>query len=114
QLMGPNGELDLGNLSHIFVSPAHMRILLGKLPAGFLPKANLTMSIGGGVVPPALANETRARLCPNLEVVYGSTELGLVVFCPRDLLLKVPDLTGVVLPFVKIEIVDDNGVSVPP
>jgi acyl-coenzyme A synthetase/AMP-(fatty) acid ligase len=84
---------------------------LGSAPP---PASIRTIVAGGARIAPGLLLEVRARLCANLNVMYGSTEGGLMTFGTGAALERHEGSAGYVLPWVALETVDAGGLPVPP
>ena len=61
----------------------------------------------GSRIPPALADELRGSVCPNLLVSYGSSEAGVTASGMADTLDLVRGDVGHVLPGIDLEILDE-------
>lgn len=68
---------------------------------------------GGGVLSPALAQETLAGLGPVLFNTYGTSEAGFSVMAGPESLAHKPDSIGRPIPGVKIKLVNQNQETVP-
>ena len=62
----------------------------------------------------ALLNEARARLCSNVVMGYGSTEMGSMTGGNAVSLERFEGSAGYVRPWVDMQAVDGNGLLVPP
>lgn len=87
--------------------------VLKALGHGTPPSSLKTVIAIGARISPSLLLEARARLCPNLNVMYGSTEAGPISFGTGAALDRYEGSAGHVLPWVSIEVVDDTGQPVP-
>jgi len=67
----------------------------------------------GSLLSAALSQQVRARLCPNLISVYGSTETNTIATAPAQAIADVPGAVGFVAPDVTVEILDEAGRQVP-
>lgn len=77
---------------------------------GKTPLASLKgMVVGGGLMTPSLAAAIRKFLTNEALVMFGSTETGPVSFGPLKLMGTTSGWSGIILPEVKVEIVDDEG-----
>jgi acyl-coenzyme A synthetase/AMP-(fatty) acid ligase len=66
----------------------------------------------GGSVPTGLLERVWARMCPNVYVDYGATEVGSVASADLRSINDTPGRTGYVVPPNSIEIVDEAGKTV--
>jgi len=73
-----------------------------------------SVKIGGGSISKNLVRRIQASLCPQISVIYGSTEAGNMAFASYDAIADIPDAVGFVPPWVQLEIVDDSDVVLPP
>lgn len=94
---------------YMMLLPAQLKQLLDELPAGFERQAGLTLVTFGG----AIGNELRAaalhHVANRLFDVYGTNEAG-VVSLRR---MPGPDGVGIMVPGVRVEIVDDEDRPLP-
>ena len=68
---------------------------------------------GGGVLSPALAQETLDTLGPVLFNTYGTSEAGFSVMAGPESLAQKPDSIGRAIPGVKIKLVNEKQETVP-
>ncbi len=93
--------------------PAQLDALLAGLPADFAPQPGLGVILISGSPSPALFAKARARLTPDVFVVYGSTEAGLAAQASPGLLAADGGLTGIVSPSAEVQVVDESGGPLP-
>ena len=79
----------------------------------FRPSFDLVIA-GGSVMPKALSEHARARLCSNLICSYGATETSMVATVPAHLISEIPGAVGRVIPDISVEIIDRSGTVLPP
>lgn len=106
---GPEDALRLIRAFRIEVLAAAVVQLRGVLQAlgNEPPPPSLrTVIAAGASIPAQLLQETRGRLCPNLNVSYGSSEAGAMSFGTGAALERRPGSAGYVLPWVALEAVD--------
>jgi acyl-coenzyme A synthetase/AMP-(fatty) acid ligase len=72
------------------------------------------LRIGGSTVSPQLVERVRKILCPEVIIVYSSTEAAQAATAPYSAIEHVPDAVGYVVPWAKVEIVNDAGRPLPP
>jgi acyl-coenzyme A synthetase/AMP-(fatty) acid ligase len=70
--------------------------------------------IGGGKIGTERVAEIRALLCRDCLSQYGSTEAGVVALAPFETISGNPGAVGFLLPWAKLEIVDEDGHVLPP
>ncbi|MDR3472444.1 MAG: fatty acid--CoA ligase family protein [Devosia sp.] len=112
----PDEALRLIRAFRIEIAVSAVVQLQGLLKAlgGAPPPTSLRTVIAAGArISPELLLEARARLCPNLNVMYGSTEGGPMTFGTGAALERHEGSAGYVLPWVAIETVDTAGQRVP-
>ncbi len=73
-----------------------------------------TILTGGGLLSLALIAEARAKLCSGIVILYGSTEAGGTAFATSDQLGAVEGAIGFVAPWAEVEIVGEDGRTLPP
>jgi acyl-coenzyme A synthetase/AMP-(fatty) acid ligase len=91
-----------------------LQSLLRAVEGKTAPTALRTIIASGSKIPRPLMLEARARLCPNVNVMYGSTEAGPITFGTGAALDRYEGSAGYVLPWVEVETVDAEGSRVPP
>jgi acyl-CoA synthetase (AMP-forming)/AMP-acid ligase II len=69
---------------------------------------------GGSKISQDLLKDARARLCPNLTFSYGSSEAGIVAIADGSFLEGIEGAAGFVLPWIDLEVVDEDGKRLPP
>ena len=69
--------------------------------------------IGGGGISSERVADIRAVLCRNCLSQYGSTEAGVVALAPFETIASIPGAVGFVLPWARLEIVDESGRVLP-
>lgn len=72
------------------------------------------VAVSGARISTALLNEARARLCSNVVMGYGSTEMGSMTGGNAVSLERFEGSAGYVRPWVDMQAVDGNGLLVPP
>jgi acyl-CoA synthetase (AMP-forming)/AMP-acid ligase II len=72
-----------------------------------------TILSGGSLLPPALLERVRPRLCSHLVTAYGSTETALSAAAPAHRISHIPGAAGYVTPGMRIEIVDEADRAMP-
>jgi len=68
-----------------------------------------TLLTGGSPVTQELVRATYRYLTPNLVIIYGCSEAGLVAYAPARLIEVIPGATGFIVPWAEVETVDDVG-----
>jgi acyl-CoA synthetase (AMP-forming)/AMP-acid ligase II len=77
-------------------------------------QCNLDMVLSAGsLLSNALSFRVRARICPNVVSLYGSTEASMIAVAPAHALAHQPGAVGYVLPDVSVEIADAAGKALP-
>ena len=78
------------------------------------PPASLrSVGINAAKIPPALLAATRQRLSSHVFSAYGTTELGIMTFATDADLERTDGATGYLLPWVRMEVVDEEGTPLP-
>ncbi len=72
-----------------------------------------TILSGGSLLPRALLERVRPRLCSHLVTGYGSTETAISATAPAHRISHIPGAAGYVTPGIRIEIVDEADRVVP-
>lgn len=99
---------------HVISSPAFMGRMLRDLPDDRPRFPDLrTLRLGGSTVPPAVLARLRRQLTPNIVISYGSTECSLIALADPVTLERAPTSVGVVVPWVEVQVLDDEGRALP-
>lgn len=105
----------LYHVTHLIAAPFQVRALLDAQKQNGLNFPSLRhVMLGGSRLEIALLSEVRAQLCPNVICTYGSTELGTVAYGPASAMRGIDGATGFVIPGEVIEIVGEDGTTLPP
>jgi acyl-CoA synthetase (AMP-forming)/AMP-acid ligase II len=67
----------------------------------------------GSLLPKALSDRVRLRMCPNLICIYGSTEMGMVATGPSHAIADIPGAVGFLTPSTRVETVDEADRPLP-
>lgn len=106
-------SLDREKALTVVTTPADLHAAVLQLPPDHVPFENLTMVVGGAAIPSEVARHAKARLTKNIVLTYGSTETTTVAMAGIDQKDQHAGLTGFVLPWIRVEIVDDDGNALP-
>ncbi len=99
----------------IATSPQTLRTLLDQRPADAGPLPGLAViETGGSRLPPALAAEVAARLCPSISISLASSEAGAIASAPLEIIAGTDGAAGHVWPGVTIEAVGPDHRGLPP
>ncbi|HVZ43444.1 MAG TPA: class I adenylate-forming enzyme family protein [Ramlibacter sp.] len=98
----------------LLLSPTQLEALVASLPADYAPIPALRIFVAGSSLPQQLSVKTRLRLTQQLFVVYGSTEVGTVSMTHAAQADGRPGFTGQVVPWVDVEVVDEEDRPVAP
>jgi long-chain acyl-CoA synthetase len=92
----------LFGVTQLFVANMQLQGLIDAQAGGYEPCPSLRMiNVSGSRIPSGLLMRTRAQLCNNVIISYGSTECGLVA--------TVETAAGYAMPWARVEAVDENG-----
>jgi|GEM_PF-1387670 len=101
---------DLSGMStFLATSPFRMQQILRLLPNEWPGKANRTIELFGGRVPPLLRQKTLAHCCTALRMSYGATEVGRVAAGDAALVDRDSGAVGMVEPGIVVEIIGPDG-----
>jgi acyl-coenzyme A synthetase/AMP-(fatty) acid ligase len=79
-----------------------------------LPPPSLRMfCLAGAAISPQIFEGLRTRICPQICIIYGSTEAGISSFADSALLEKGTDCAGRVVPWIEAQAVDAHCAPVP-
>jgi acyl-coenzyme A synthetase/AMP-(fatty) acid ligase len=97
------------------INGAAMQIqgLLNALGNASPPSSLRSVGINAAKVPAALLAATRQRLSSHVFSAYGSTELGVLTFATDADLERTDGGCGYLLPWARMEIVDEEGTPLP-
>jgi acyl-coenzyme A synthetase/AMP-(fatty) acid ligase len=102
-------------VNHMVMSPMTLERLALAVPEGEGPLPSLeSIEVSGSVIPAALYELARRRVCANIISSYGSTENGHVASAPMSALVDKPGAVGYLHPGIEVEAVDANGQPLPP
>lgn len=76
------------------------------------PALNTVIAMGSRMPAPLLA-QVQSRLCANVLFVYGATETGAISYAPGNMLGGQEGAAGYLLPWVTLEVVDENDTPLP-
>jgi 2,3-dihydroxybenzoate-AMP ligase len=116
-VLGMPGKLDPGELLNvrprlIALVPGQLRQLVESWPSNGRTWP-LRLVSGGGPVAGGLVKHTAARVSPDLRSVYGSSEAGIIALADAELIQRLPQSAGFVLPLAEVNIVDETGEVLP-
>lgn len=98
----------------LYASVGWLQLLLPQL-SGPRPASVRAVKVGGSALPPLLAEQAAARLCPNIHTGYGATEIGNIAIGRRAELQTAHGLgVGFVHSTVRLEVTDEHGSPLPP
>jgi acyl-coenzyme A synthetase/AMP-(fatty) acid ligase len=104
----------LYNVDLVVANPQHLRGMVEAHTGTPIPTPSLRMiKYGGNALVPSLAMEVRQRFCKDLLCVYSSTESGPIAFGHYDHILANPGSTGIVAPWVDLEILGSDDKQAP-
>lgn len=95
--------------SIVGLTPIFLRHLLANLPPGLRVQPGLRVVSTGGVLPAAVARETRLRLASEILISYGAAETGSATIADGAWLDDHPGCAGYAVPGVRVEVVDEAG-----
>ncbi len=115
----PIAPMHRHGVTHVLASTLALRSILGHLPADARPPPALeVIETGGSAVPLGLLQETMARLCPDVLVYLGATEVGGIAAGPAATVLAEresrPGLIGPLFPGARAQAVDAADQPLPP
>jgi acyl-coenzyme A synthetase/AMP-(fatty) acid ligase len=100
-------------VTYAHAAPGILSQLLATAPRDALrPRDTLSIGVGGGALSPALAEEVRARLTPNLFVHVASTEVG--IWCITRIETAEDLRSHCIVPGREVRVVDEAERPVPP
>lgn len=106
--------MNVCGVTHAFLSPVMAAELLTLAPKeGMVLPTLKHLRLVGGAPSEALLAELFARATPNVFVSYGLTEVGPIAMATPDILEHWPRSAGRIFPWVKLEILDENGYLLP-
>ncbi|WP_206951776.1 class I adenylate-forming enzyme family protein [Trinickia acidisoli] len=101
-------------VTHWLLSPAMAEEILALLDDDDIHFPSLTyLQILGGMPSPRLLDALFRKFTPNVHVDYGTSEIGPVAVAVPDILRRAPASVGRVVPWVRLEVVDDDDRPVP-
>jgi len=108
--------IDRYAITHLSTSPITLRGLLAVVRGGTAQRfpSLRHVSVSGGLIPPDLLRAAAQRLTRNLWSVYGATEVGTLAIADRNMLMRYPGTVGRTVPWVEMQVVDEEGRPLPP
>jgi acyl-coenzyme A synthetase/AMP-(fatty) acid ligase len=104
----------LYNVDLVVANPQHLKGMVEAHRGTPVPTPSLRMiKYGGNALVPSLAMEVRQRFCKDLLCVYSSTESGPIALGHYDHILANPGSTGIIAPWVDLEIIDADDKPAP-
>lgn len=101
-------------VTHWLLSPAMAEDILALLDEDDIHFPSVaSLRILGGAPNPRLLDALFRKFTPHVYVDYGTSEVGPVAVATPEMLRRAPDCAGRVVPWVKVEIVDDEDRPVP-
>ncbi len=97
-------------ITHVVFAPIVLQGILDALPADFVKPASLTIATIGAPTAAPLREKALARLASEVVVYYGSNEIPFIA----ETRASGSEGPGSVFPWVRAEVVDDNGAPLPP
>ena len=105
----------LFGVTQLFVASMQLQGLIDAQAGGYEPCPSLRMiNVSGSRIPSGLLMRTRAQLCNNVIISYGSTECGLVATVPAAAVEGIETAAGYAMPWARVEVVDENGTVLAP
>lgn len=105
--------ISLYSVDLLVANPQHLKAMVEAHRDNPSPTPSLRLvKYGGNALAPGLAADVRQRFCNTVMCVYSSTESGPIAYAHIDHILANPGSTGIVAPWVDVEIVgpDDQPV----
>jgi len=96
-------------ITHLVLFPIHLGSLMDTLPKGYPKLPNLTVVSFGATLSEALREKTTARFATKLYDNYGSREAGFV----SRIMAANSGGIGVVAPNAEVDVIDEQGRSLP-
>ena len=98
----------------LFAAPSSVARMLRDLPADArVPPSIVRVFLTGGAVPARLLAEVRRRVCADVRVAYGATEVGPIAGAALADIGDLPGAAGVVAPGADVQCVGDDGRPLP-
>ena len=95
-------------------TPYGLQQILRRIPPGLPPLPSLrTLRVTGGPLPPQLAHDAAARLCPRIETAFDRSETGIMA-CGAYGGADNPLVFGRLMPGIEVEAVDRRHRPLPP
>ena len=97
------------SITDVVLLPIHLKQLLDSLPDDFEKPPGLTITIIGGAAPEVLRKQAMARLASEMIIGYGANEMPFIT----QMRSTSREGVGIVLPWVRAEVVDENDRPLP-
>ena len=106
--------IELFRVNGLIASTGHLQAMLKSLGGARPPQSLQLVAVAGAKITASLLNEVRTRLCSTVVINYGSTEVGPISQGIATSTEFDDGFVGYVLPWVTLEIVDEDGGPVQP
>jgi fatty-acyl-CoA synthase len=106
-------DLIQSNANIIIASPAALNSVLQSCPASSQGRVNGPVIVAGGRLSIRLRDLLLANLCSEVLIAYGSSETGGVTLADARVLDQHPGAVGPIFPDVQVEVVSENGQTLP-
>jgi acyl-coenzyme A synthetase/AMP-(fatty) acid ligase len=107
--------ISLYNVDLLVANPQHLKAMVKAHHDNPIPTPSLRLiKYGGNALAPGLAADVRQRFCNMVMCVYSSTESGPIAYANIDHILANPGSTGIVAPWVDLEILGPDDQPVQP
>ena len=103
------------DVRHFACVPSQAHALAALLPAGRQHLAQMRcLRLSAGPSDGPLHRLLRERVCSQVLISYGCTELGPMTVAPPDLVARLPHSVGRPMPGIDVQVVSDQDVPLPP
>ena len=102
-------------VSWLVTPPGVLEPVIASIKPGDGPFPSLKrLEVSGSILTERLATLASERLCPDIIVLYGATETGVVAQSRYDEIKAIKGAVGRLVPDVEADIVDERGTPLPP
>ncbi|GAN59365.1 hypothetical protein ACI01nite_17140 [Acetobacter cibinongensis] len=96
----------------LVLSPLHLEYIISSLSPISMAQETIEVIVVGGRLPAELEKTTKEKLTKKIHILYGTEEAGVIAVKKSDTLSDAKS-AGTILPWMKVEIVDEDDAVLP-
>ena len=100
--------------NNLLMSTGQLYNLINEIPENAKPIEGLRLSVMGSTLSKKIAEKAQEKITKDINIIYGSTELGAASFGSVGVLNINERSVGYIMPGLEVEIVNSTGIVLPP